>query len=314
MNRVLVSCPPMLGAMAVLGDEFVANGLEPIVVPMEQTLSAMKLKALLPTVDGWIIGDDLATEEVLTAGKKGRLRAAVKWGVGVDNVDFNAAEKLNIPIRNTPGVFNDEVADLAFGYMIALARQTHFIDREVRAGNWPKPSGISLRGKTLALLGVGNIGSAVAKRALVSGMNVIGYDPAINNFPPGVVLKSWPNSLGEADFVIITASLNASTEMIVNEQTIGLMKKGVRVVNVSRGGLIKQSDLINALHSGRIHSVALDVFEEEPPSHSGDLLSHSRSIFGSHNASNTVDAVLMTSRMTIKILRSLLLNGSYCND
>ena len=266
MNKVLITCPPMLGAMAKLRDEFVVNGLEPIVVAMEQTLAAEELKELLPNVDGWILGDDPASEEVLAAGKQGRLRAVVKWGIGVDNVDFHAAKKFRIPIRNTPGMFNAEVADLALGYMIALARQTHFIDREVRAGNWPKPSGISLRGKTLALIGMGNIGSAVAERALVCGMNVIGYDPAINVAPKGVVLKSWPNSLGDADFLIITASLNETTKRMINKQTIKLMKKGVRIVNVSRGGLIKQADLVNALQSGYIHSVAMDVFEDEPPS------------------------------------------------
>ena len=281
----------------------------PIVVAMEQTLSTEELKELLPNVDGWILGDDLASEQVLAAGKQGRLRAVVKWGIGVDNVDFQAAEKLRIPIRNTPGMFNDEVADLALGYMIALARQTHFIDREVRAGNWPKPSGISLRGKTLALIGMGNIGSAVAERALVCGMNVIGYDPAINIAPKEVVLKSWPNSLGDADFLIITASLNKTTKRMINEQTIKLMKKGVRIVNVSRGGLITQSDLVNALQSGHIHSVAMDVFEDEPPSDAEGLLTHPLSIFGSHNASNTDDAVLLTSVKSIKLLRSLLDEG-----
>ena len=306
MNKVLISCPPMLGAMAKLRDEFVVNGLEPIVVAMEQTLAAEELKELLPNVDGWILGDDLASEEVLTAGKQGRLRAVVKWGIGVDNVDFQAAERLRIPIRNTPGMFNDEVADLALGYMIALARQTHFIDREVRAGNWPKPSGISLRGKTLALIGMGNIGSAVAERALVCGMNVIGYDPALNIAPNGVVLKSWPNSLEDADFLIITASLNETTKRMINEQTIKLMKKGVRIVNVSRGGLITQSDLVNALQSGHIHSVAMDVFEDEPSTGAQALLSHPKSIFGSHNASNTEEAVLETSKMSIQILHTLL--------
>lgn len=309
MNKVLITCPPMLGAMAKLRDEFVVNGLEPIVVAMEQTLAAEELKELLPNVDGWILGDDPASEEVLAAGKQGRLRAVVKWGIGVDNVDFQAAKKFRIPIRNTPGMFNDEVADLALGYMIALARQTHFIDREVRAGNWPKPSGISLRGKTLALIGMGNIGSAVAERALVCGMNVIGYDPAINVAPKGVVLKSWPNSLGDADFLIITASLNETTKRMINKQTIKLMKKGVRIVNVSRGGLIKQADLVNALQSGYIHSVAMDVFEDEPPSDAEGLFAHPLSIFGSHNGSNTDDAVLLTSVKSIKLLRSLLDEG-----
>lgn len=309
MNKVLITCPPMLGAMAKLRDEFVVNGLEPIFVAMEQTLAAEELKELLPNVDGWILGDDPASEEVLAAGKQGRLRAVVKWGIGVDNVDFQAAKKFRIPIRNTPGMFNDEVADLALGYMIALARQTHFIDREVRAGNWPKPSGISLRGKTLALIGMGNIGSAVAERAIVCGMNVIGYDPAINIAPKGVVLKSWPNSLEDADFLIITASLNETTKRMINKQTIKLMKKGVRIVNVSRGGLITQADLVNALQSGHIHSVAMDVFEDEPPSDAECLFAHPLSIFGSHNASNTEDAVLLTSVKSIKLLRSLLDEG-----
>jgi D-3-phosphoglycerate dehydrogenase len=301
----------MINAMSILREDFATHNFEPVVVPMTQTLSAKELKSLLPSVDGWIIGDDLVTDEVLAAGHRGKLKAAVKWGVGVDNVDFESAKKHNIPIKNTPGVFNDEVADLAIGYMISLARQTHFIDREVRIGNWPKPMGTSLKGKTLALLGVGNIGSEIAKRAIVFGLNVIGYDPnAKHEPPPGVVMKTWPESLNEVDFFIISASLNDGNRWIVNKQTIELMKKGVRLINVSRGGLVKESDLIEALRSGHIESVALDVFEEEPPNHTNDLFCHSRSIFGSHNASNTSEAVMITSKLSIKILRSLINENS----
>jgi D-3-phosphoglycerate dehydrogenase / 2-oxoglutarate reductase len=254
------------------------------------------------------------TDEVLAAGRGGKLKAAVKWGVGVDNVDFESAKNHNIPIKNTPGVFNDEVADLAIGYMISLARQTHFIDREVRLGNWPKPTGTSLKGKTLAIFGFGNIGSEIAKRALVFGMKVIGYDPYIENDRlHGVNMKTWPESLGEADFIIIAASLNDGNKRIINKQTIELMKKGVRLINVSRGGLIKESDLVEALRFGRIDSVALDVFEEEPPIYTNDLFCNSRSIFGSHNASNTSEAVLMTSKLSIKILRSLINENSQSN-
>lgn len=311
MTKVLISCPPMINAMSILREDFANHKFEPVVVPMTQTLSANELKSLLPSVDGWIIGDDLVTDEVLAAGHRGKLKAAVKWGVGVDNVDFESAKKHNIQIKNTPGVFNDEVADLAIGYMISLARQTHFIDREVRIGNWPKPMGTSLKGKTLALLGVGNIGSEIAKRALVFGMNVIGYDPnAKHQLPPSVVMKTWPESLNEADFFIISASLNDGNRWIINKQTIELMKKGARLINVSRGGLVKESDLVEALRSGHIESVALDVFEEEPPNYTNDLFCHSRSIFGSHNASNTSEAVMTTSKLSIKILRSLINENS----
>jgi D-3-phosphoglycerate dehydrogenase len=118
-----------------------------------QTRAISDLLELVPAHDGWIIGDDPATREVFSHGKSGKLKAAVKWGVGVDNVDFDACEKLGIPVANTPGMFGAEVADLALGYIIALARQTFEIDRGVRAGQWPKPLGISLGERKVAILG-----------------------------------------------------------------------------------------------------------------------------------------------------------------
>ena len=142
-HRVLVTCPPMLG---MLGD-FVASaqelGLELVPAEVTQTLSESELIELLPNFDGWIIGDDPATQKVFEAGQRGLLKAAVKWGIGVDNVDFKACEALGIPIINTPGMFGGEVADVAVGYVIALARHTFEIDRGVRESNWPKPRGLS---------------------------------------------------------------------------------------------------------------------------------------------------------------------------
>ena len=129
---------------------------------------------ILPDHDGWIIGDDPATARVFEAGIRGRFKAAVKWGVGVDNVDFGACERLGIPITNTPGMFGDEVADLALCYVIGLARDAFYIDRSIRGGSWPKPTGISLKGRVAGVLGVGDIGQGLAQRLQAVGMEVIG--------------------------------------------------------------------------------------------------------------------------------------------
>ena len=145
--KVLVTCPPMLGMIDSFRNIFEDKGIELTAPNVVQTLSIEELKKIVPEHDGWIIGDDPATHEVFSAGKLGNLKAAVKWGIGVDNVDFEACKELEIPITNTPNMFGSEVSDLAVGYVIALARETFEIDRAVRQGEWPKPRGISLSNK-----------------------------------------------------------------------------------------------------------------------------------------------------------------------
>ena len=124
----------MLGQVELFKPIFEAHGLELICPDFVQTLSEEELCTLLPEMDGWIIGDDPATFKVLEAGKQGQLKAVVKWGVGVDNVDFDACKQLGLPVSNTPGMFGEEVADVALSYIIGLARQTFLIDRGVRVG------------------------------------------------------------------------------------------------------------------------------------------------------------------------------------
>ncbi len=254
--------------------------------------------------DGWIIGDDPATREVFTAGKSGRLKAAVKWGIGVDNVDFDACEDLKIPIINTPDMFGAEVADIAVGYVVALARETFQIDHGVREGQWPKPRGISLSGKTVALVGFGDIGKNTAKRLLAANMSVIAYDPYAQQDTEldSVEMEVWPHRVEEADFIVITCSLTPSSRHMVNADVFAKAKQGVRVVNVGRGPVVDEQSLEDALKTGKIYSAALDVFEEEPLPIASYLRSHPRCVFGSHNASNTADAVERTSHIAIQKL------------
>ncbi len=282
---------------------FSERGIELLTPEVVQTLSEEDLMTLLPKVDGWIIGDDPATRRVFEAGKNGLLRAAVKWGVGVDNVDFQACIDLGIPVINTPQMFGEEVGSLAVHYLIGLARETFLIDRGVRNGEWPKPAGISLSGRKVALIGFGDIGRAAARQMLAFCLSVNVYDPFAKPTEEDLLNYSFcafPERLAEADFVVITCALTAATRHIINKENLAKMKKGVRLVNVSRGNIVSEPALVDALQSGQVHSVALDVFENEPlPAYSA-LRSFERCIFGTHNGSNTVDAVRRASLVAMK--------------
>ena len=306
--KILITCPPMLGMIDSFRHIFTEKGIELSAPNVVQTMSIKELKEIVPQHDGWIIGDDPATREVFEAGKAGNLKAAVKWGIGVDNVDFDACKDLNIPIINTPNMFGREVADVAMGYVIALARETYEIDRAVRKGDWIKPRGISLSGKKVAIVGFGDIGQSTAKRLLASDMKVIAYDPYANSNPklPEVQIEVWPNRIEECDFIVITCALTQSSFHLVNADVFELVKNGVRIVNVGRGPIVDEESLEEALKSGKVYSAALDVFEVEPLPMDSYLRTHSHCIFGSHNASNTADAVERTSHIAIDKLFNFL--------
>ena len=161
--KVLVTCPPMLGLIEEFRAQFSEKGITLVTPDFVQVMTEDELVKILPTVDGWIIGDDPATERVFKAGKTGIFKAAVKWGVGVDNVDFEACQKLGIPVTNTPNMFGEEVAGVAVSYVIGLARQTYLINENVKANNWIKPPGISLTNRNVALIGFGDVGKWTAK-------------------------------------------------------------------------------------------------------------------------------------------------------
>jgi D-3-phosphoglycerate dehydrogenase len=305
--KVLVTCPPMLRNLDEFRLRFEQPRIELEVPPVVQTLTEAELIHLVPTCDGWIIGDDPATRAVFAAGKSGKLKAAVKWGVGVDNVDFAAAREQGIPIANTPHMFGKEVADLAMAYVTALARQFVAIDRGVRAGRWPKPSGISLEGRTVALVGYGDIGMNTARRLLAAGMRVRAYDPVLSAKPsPEIDIAVWPERVEEADFIVLTCALTATNRHMVNGTVLARARRGVRVVNVARGPLIDEAALVLALESGQVSAAALDVFEEEPMPTDSPLRRFDQCIFGSHNGSNTVDAVRRASERAIDLLFGFL--------
>ena len=295
-TRILVTCPPMLRMIDEVRHLYDEKGVELILPNVVQTLSEEELMELLPDVDGWIIGDDPASRRVFESGVKGRLKAAVKWGVGVDNVDFKACEDLGIPITNTPNSFGGEVADLAVGYLIGVARSSYQIHEAIKKGGWIKPSGQTIAGKTAAVIGLGDIGRNVVKRLKGFDLRLIGYDPfAKQEEHEDVEVRVFPEGVQEADFVVLTCALTESSRHIINKDSLARMKPGVKIINVARGGLIKETDLTESLRSGHVAAAALDVFEEEPVTRDNPLLGFEQNVFGSHNGSNTKEAVKRVS-------------------
>ena len=304
MKDILVTCPPMLGQLDQFVDFAAERGLKLHRAQVTQILSEDELCAVLPNYDGWIIGDDPATRRVFETAQKGRLTAAVKWGIGVDNVDFAACKDLGIPIINTPMMFGAEVADVATAFV--LARELFTIDRGVRAGNWPKPAGISLLNKRVGVIGLGDIGRNTVARMRALGMKVVAYDPGVEGDAgfDGLERATWPDAVEDLDFLVFTCALNKHNFHMLDADVLARCKAGVRIVNVARGPLIDEAALVAALQSGHVYSAALDVFEVEPLPMDSPLRGMDRCIFGSHNGSNTIDGVIRASHTAIERLAS----------
>jgi len=319
MHKILLTCPPMIGMVDAFSEDFENANFDVTVPEFTQEMSEDALCDIIGAYDGWIIGDDTASRRVLEAGVKGRLKACMRWGVGTNNVDFAAFEEFNIPIENTPGVFGREVADLACHYVTGLARDTFTIDRKVKQGEWFKPIGQSLWSARALIVGFGDIGQNLAKRLLAHDMEVWFYDPHVekSDIAPGCSKVTWPHALSHVDYVIFTAPLNDNTYHMLNMDNIELVKKGIKLVNVGRGPLIAEHALIKGLSEGYINSAALDVFESEPFSpetHNNLMQLSDRLIVGSHNGSNTKEAVALVSRMCVRRLENFLTNGHPRND
>ena len=197
------------------------------------------------------------------------LRAVGRAGVGVDNIDLEAATKRGVLVMSTPGGSSVSVAEHTFALLLALVRQVPKFDASMREGRWEKSSsGAEVRGKTLGLIGLGRIGSEVAQRAEAFDMRVLAYDPFISEAAArelSVDLVSLEQLLAESDFISLHTAVVPETRNMVNAANIARMKKGVRIVNAARGELINEADLAAAIQSGHVAGAALDVFAEEPP-------------------------------------------------
>lgn len=262
--------------------------------------SSPALRDLLPEAEAIVVRLFSVGPEELDQAPN--LKIIVKHGVGVDSIDCDAATARSIPVAYTPGAIANGAAEHVVGLMLALSRLVAPGDAAVRAGRWERSKfqGVELAGKTLGVVGLGRIGSRVAEKASRGlEMKVIGFDPVMDPGTysgPAELRGSFEEVLRESDYVTLHVPLTDKTRHFINTSTLDLMKPTCRLVNTSRGAVIDEADLVEALKSGRIAGAALDVYESEPPSSGHPLFTTPNTLLTPHVASSTVEGLDLMSR------------------
>ncbi|PWH16905.1 MAG: dihydrofolate reductase [Anaerolineae bacterium] len=312
---VLFSAPYMLPRRHHFQPLLESYGIDVLAAAVEERLSEEELLAYAAQYDGTICGDDRYTARVLEACAP-RLKVISKWGSGVDSIDHQAAARLGIQVYRTPNAFTLPVADTVLGYMLAFARRQPWMDRAMKAGHWEKIPGRSLSECTLGVVGVGNIGKAVIRRARAFGMHILGND--IVEIAPDFIVEnqvemtSLVDLLQRSDFVSLNCDLNPTSYHLINEQTLRLMKPNAVLINAARGAVVDEQALIHALQNGQIGGAALDVFEQEPLPPNSPLLKMDQVMLAPHNANSSPSAWERVHRNTLRNLLQGL--GIACED
>ena len=302
--RILITAPYFLPAVEQYRAQFEAEGMELVIADVRERLGEAELLPLVPSIHGAICGDDHFTERVLRAASQ--LKVISKWGTGIDSIDTRAAERLGIRVCNTPDAFTDCVADTTLGYILNFARQLFLMDHDVRRGNWSKPDAVALRECTLGVIGVGNIGKAVVRRASAFGMTILGCDPAsvVGSFCAETRLRlvSLPDLLRSSDFVTMHCDLNPTSYHLIDRAQLELMRPTAYLINTSRGPVVNERALIEALQTGQIAGAALDVFEVEPLPFESPLRKLNNCLLAPHNANSGHAAKQRVHESTIRNL------------
>jgi D-3-phosphoglycerate dehydrogenase len=302
--RVLITCPQLLATIDNYRSIFAENSIEIETPDVVQQLTEPQLLDIIDPFHGVIAGDDEFTARVMEKGRN--LKVIARWGIGLDGVDLTAAERMGITVSNTPNVFSDEAADVVMAYIVLLSRQLHRLDQGVRDGDWPKIRGVSIRDKTLGIIGMGNIGRAVAHRALAAGMSILGYDvypiPDMIEGDSGPRMVTLDKLLAASDYISLNCNLTDTNRHILGTDQFALMKEGVYIINAARGPLIDEDALAQSLAKGKVSGAALDVFETEPLPAESLLRRFENCIFGTHNSSNTYEAVMRVNELAIQNL------------
>jgi D-3-phosphoglycerate dehydrogenase len=288
--------------------QFAERGIELVVPPVNERLEEADLLALIGEIDGVICGDDRFTERVLQAAP--RLKVIAKWGTGIDSIDQEACKRLGIAVRNTPNAFSEPVADSVLGYMLCFARNLLALDRQMKAGTWYKIPGRALRECTLGVIGVGDVGKAVVRRALGFGMRVVGNDlvemPADFVAATGIEMLSKDDLLRQADFVSLNCDLNPTSYHLLSGAEFALMQPTAVVINTARGPVIDEAALVAALQQGQIAGAGLDVFEDEPLPPDSPLRQMDNVLLAPHNANSSPEAWEHVHQNTIRQLLAVL--------
>ncbi|AEH51875.1 D-2-hydroxyacid dehydrogenase [Pseudothermotoga thermarum] len=273
-------------------------------------LDKSKLLEIIPEVEVLIVRSATkVTRDIIEKGSK--LKIIGRAGVGLDNIDVNAAKERGIKVLNTPGASAISVAELTIGLMISAARHIARGTIDLKSGLWTKKEleGVELFGKTLGIIGLGTIGTEVAKRAAAFGMNIVAYDPYVTKHEIAKMV-TLDELLRTADFITLHVPLTEETKHLINKEVIEKMKDGVIIVNTSRGGVIDEEALYQALVSRKVYAAALDVFEVEPPQDElrKKLLSLPNIVATPHIGASTIEAQQRVGKELVeRILKELSL-------
>jgi D-3-phosphoglycerate dehydrogenase len=290
MYTILLSAPYMIPYVERFRPVFESHGCRLIVPPVHERLSEAELLAYAGQFDGAVTGDDHFTAQVLEACVP-RLKVISKWGTGIDSIDQPTAARLGVRVCRTPNAFTLPVADSVMGYILAFARRQPWMDQAVKAGQWEKLPGRSLSECTLGVIGMGNCGKAVLRRGRAFGMRLLGTD--IIEIAPdfikenGVEMTSLQDLLRQADFVSLNPDLNPTSHHLINARTLGWMKPQAVLINTSRGPVVDEPALVQALQNGTIAGAALDVFEVEPLPDDSPLRHMLQVMLAPHNANSS---------------------------
>ena len=305
MPTILLSAPYMIPFLDRFRPVLENFGLELLLPEVEERLEEAELLEYAGKYDGVICGDDRYTRRVIEASIP-RLKVISKWGTGVDSIDKEACDEFDVMIGNTPNAFTEPVADSVFGYMLTFARQHPWMDREMKKGVWKKIPGKALRECTLGIIGIGNIGSALVKRAQPFGIKVLGND--IREIDP-VFVKTYDlemvnleELLSRADFVSVNCDLNQTSRHLIETRAFSLMKPDAVLINTARGPIVEEEALVTALAEGLIAGAAMDVYEYEPLPGDSQLRDFSQVLLAPHNANSSPQAWEKVHWNTIKNL------------
>ncbi|UXA04225.1 phosphoglycerate dehydrogenase [Mycobacterium sp. SMC-2] len=299
---ILVTCRQMQVELPRHRERIEKLGYEVVAPELDgrQQFTAAELLEYRDRLVGIIAGDDQLDREFFNRAT--RLKTVIRWGIGMDSVDHEAAREHGVTVRNTPGVFGHEVADSAFGYILNLVRGYIEVDAAVRRGEWPKLEGLTLAGSRLGVVGFGAIGREIAKRGRGFDMDVIAYDPFVDSAPTGVSIVDLDKLLATSRFIILACPLTPQTFHLIDAQRLVLVRPDAYLVNVARGPVVSERDLIDALKNGRLAGAGLDVFEVEPLPLDSELRRLPNVVLGAHNGSNTREGVVRASSAAVDFL------------
>lgn len=275
-------------------------GCIPVIGPVGRQPTAEELGDLLEGCVGYVAGTELVTATVLEGATS--LRVISRNGSGVESIDLDAASRLGIAVRTAVGANSRSVAELTIGLMICLARDIPTGNSGVKAGDWNRSLGRELRNRTLAVVGLGNIGCEVARMALSLGMTVLGVDPSPRGNPPSdkhFTLVNLDTALSQADVVTLHAHSSQTGQPLIGVVELDQVKGDALIINTARAGLVDRLAMLSALDDGRVRGYAVDAFESEPPD-IGALEGHPNVILTPHIGAFTDEAVAAASRMAIE--------------